>query len=79
MTEKPLNPELVLFGNVKLPTIKWSDFSDKSEQTSTTIYLHDLINLVEDVYSKTRLNIINRNITFPEITIDELRSKNIFF
>lgn len=40
------NPEIVL-----MPATDWTgDFSDKTDNTSTTIFIHDLIDLAESVY-----------------------------
>jgi hypothetical protein len=61
---------------VKLPLVAWSgDFSDKNEQTNTTIYVVDLIDLIEKVYSNLKEEIKITHITLNVGIMDELKAR----
>ena len=60
---------------IRLPTIKWhGDFSDKNEQTNTTVFIIDLCDIIESAYSKLKEENENNNV---EIVLgrDELKSR----
>jgi hypothetical protein len=57
-TKPPRKFTLSIERNVEIisnPPTEWNgDFSDKSENTSTTVFIIDLVELIEDVYSKIK-------------------------
>lgn len=60
---------------VKLPLETWNeDFSNKGEELNTTIYILDLIDLFEKLYSKLKEEIENDNVTL-KICMNELKAR----
>ncbi len=62
---------------VKLPTTDWDgDFEDKSESSSTTIYILELVKLIEDIYTKIKNDLNSNNIELIlEDGVEELKSR----
>ena len=55
-----------------MPITPWEgDFSDKSEKTSTTIYIKDLEELVENIYQTIKIK-LEKNELISKIDMDEL-------
>ncbi|MFJ1263086.1 hypothetical protein ACILDS_10390 [Capnocytophaga canis] len=62
---------------VQLPNTFWDGktFSDKNEDTTTIIYVDNLIKLIEAIYEKLKEENVNNNL---ELTIDEFELKARF-
>jgi hypothetical protein len=62
---------------VSLPKNKWEgDFTDKSEQSNTIIYIIDLSDLVENIYSQLKTEVSSNNIKIAlKNGLDELKAR----
>jgi len=60
---------------VKLPLTTWDgSFSNKNDESNTTIYVIDLIDVIEKLYSKLKEEINNNNVEF-NVSLDELKAR----
>jgi len=60
---------------VKLPIGNWGgDFSDKSDETLTEVYIIDLIDLIEGIYSQIREGVETDNLS-SKLEEDEIKSR----
>ena len=62
---------------VNLPAIDWNgEFTDKSDMTSTTIFIIDLVEIIEEVYKKVKTENDNNKLKLAlDAGMDELKAR----